>query len=80
MLKYSIKILLFTIIVSGLISPDAHAQGQGTTLPSVTFGVSQAQDTGDVAVSLQILALMTILSLAPAILMLTTSFTRIIIR
>ncbi len=51
----------------------------GTNLPTVTLGIDKAKDSGDVAVTLQILALMTVLSLAPAILILTTSFTRIII-
>ena len=48
-------------------------------LPSVQFGVSAADNPRDVALTLQVLALMTILSLVPAILLMLTSFTRIII-
>ncbi len=48
-------------------------------IPKVTLGVDQAQSPKDVALSLQILFLLTILSLAPSIVMMMTSFTRIII-
>ena len=48
-------------------------------LPSVQFGVSAADSPRDIALTLQVLALMTILSLVPAILLMLTSFTRIII-
>ncbi|MBW2367110.1 MAG: flagellar type III secretion system pore protein FliP [Deltaproteobacteria bacterium] len=49
------------------------------SLPSVTFGVDQTEEPGEVAVALQIIALLTVLSLAPAILILMTSFTRLVI-
>ncbi|HVT14125.1 MAG TPA: flagellar type III secretion system pore protein FliP [Fimbriimonadaceae bacterium] len=52
---------------------------QGLPVPSVSLGVNQAKGQNDVASSLQILALLTVLSLAPAILILTTSFSRIVI-
>ena len=48
-------------------------------LPALNLGVRPAESPQDVAVTLQILFLMTILSLAPGLLILTTSFTRIII-
>ncbi|HPG37966.1 MAG TPA: flagellar type III secretion system pore protein FliP [bacterium] len=48
-------------------------------LPKVTIGIDQAQKPGDVAVTLQIILLLTILSLAPAILIMVTSFTRVMI-
>lgn len=47
--------------------------------PTVDIGLGVAENPGDVAVSLQILLLLTILSLAPAILTLMTSFTRTVI-
>ncbi len=47
--------------------------------PSVQFGVSAADNPRDIALTLQILAFMTVLSLVPAILLMLTSFTRIII-
>ena len=47
--------------------------------PSIELGLGIAESPGDVAVTLQILLLLTILSLAPAILILMTSFTRTVI-
>ncbi|MGQ0720021.1 MAG: flagellar type III secretion system pore protein FliP [Candidatus Eiseniibacteriota bacterium] len=46
-------------------------------LPTLSLGVQDATEPTKIALTLQILALMTVLSLAPAILMLTTAFTRI---
>ena len=48
-------------------------------IPSFQIGVGQAEGPEDVAVVLQVIALLTVLSLAPAIMILMTSFTRIII-
>jgi len=48
-------------------------------LPSINIGLGDAEEPGDVAVTLQIIALLTILSLAPAILILMTSFTRLVV-
>jgi flagellar biosynthetic protein FliP len=48
-------------------------------IPSIQIGIDKAQTPGDVAVALEIVALLTILSLAPAILILMTSFTRVVI-
>ncbi len=52
-----------------------------TTLPIPSFeiNVGEAENPAEVATSLQILLLLTILSLAPAILIMLTSFTRIVI-
>ncbi|WP_424337412.1 flagellar type III secretion system pore protein FliP [Hydrogenispora ethanolica] len=48
-------------------------------IPRVELGVGAANTPAETAQSLQILLLLTILSLAPAILMMTTSFIRIVI-
>jgi flagellar biosynthesis protein FliP len=55
--------------------PTVHAIG----LPTVTFGVADANTPGQVSTALQVLFLLTILSVAPAILLMTTCFTRIVI-
>jgi flagellar biosynthetic protein FliP len=55
---------------------SSHA---ATPLPSVRLGIGPSTGPQDVSLTLQILFLLTVLSLAPAILMLTTSFTRIVI-
>jgi flagellar biosynthesis protein FliP len=48
-------------------------------IPKLTVGVEKAENVNDVAVTLQIVALMTILTLAPSIIMMLTSFTRTVI-
>ncbi len=48
-------------------------------IPSVDINVGTANSPQDVATSLQLLAVLTILSLAPAIIMMTTAFVRIVV-
>ena len=48
-------------------------------LPSLTVGIGSTEDREDVSLAMQILFILTILSLAPSILVLTTGFTRMII-
>ncbi|HAA74073.1 TPA: flagellar biosynthetic protein FliP [Candidatus Latescibacteria bacterium] len=56
--------------------PDAvDAQG----LPKISVEVGEAKSAEDVSVTLEIIFLLTILSLAPAILIMLTSFTRIVV-
>ena len=50
-----------------------------TPIPGVTISVGRANSPAEVATTLQILVMLTVLTLAPAILIMTTSFTRIII-
>lgn len=52
---------------------------QQLSIPSVNFNVSQAQTPQEVSLALQILFLLTIISLAPSLLILMTSFVRIYI-
>jgi flagellar biosynthetic protein FliP len=55
------------------------AWGQAWPIPTVKIGVGEAKDPGEVSVLIQILVLLTVLSLAPAILVMMTSFTRLIV-
>lgn len=71
--------LLFLFLVSGLNAQTKSSEQISFPIPKITVEVGKADKSGDVAVTLQILFLMTILSLAPAIIILTTSFTRIIV-
>ena len=48
-------------------------------IPKLTVGVQKATEPEDVVVTIQILGLMTFMVLAPALLLMTTSFTRIIV-
>jgi flagellar biosynthetic protein FliP len=57
----------------------AVAQAEPVALPSLNIGVGSSSKPGDVAVTIQIFLLLTILSLAPGLLIMTTSFTRIVV-
>lgn len=69
---------IFFICVILFIAASA-LPAQQIPLPKVSIEVGKATKPDDVSVTLQILFLMTILSLAPALLILTTAFTRIIV-
>ncbi|MGI6036938.1 MAG: flagellar type III secretion system pore protein FliP [Limnochordia bacterium] len=71
------QIIVISLLAILLCSQVSFAQP--VPLPRVEIGVGMATEPEEVAQSLQILALLTILTLAPAILMLMTSFTRIVI-
>lgn len=73
----AVKILL----ILGLLLVPALALGaEDQTVPSISLQFSSAQaEPQKVAVALEIMALLTILSLAPSIVLTVTSFTRIII-
>ena len=58
------------------LAPDP-VQAQG--LPSISLSVEEPKEGGAAAVSLQLIFLLTILSLAPSILIMMTSFTRIVV-
>jgi len=62
-----------------LLSTPQLSVAAGLPIPSFQIGVGQAESPEDVAVVLQVIALLTVLSLAPAIMILMTSFTRIVI-
>ena len=55
------------------------SESEAIPLPNITLGLEDADDPEKVSSALQILVLLTILTLAPAILIMTTSFARIII-
>ena len=71
--------LIWIFIFSLLISVSAITESEAIPLPSIQVGFEDADDPGKVSSALQILVLLTVLTLAPAILIMTTSFSRIII-
>ena len=75
-------IFLLAIFVFSCYS-SAQAQGAGgaggTIFPSVNIGVGASQEPEDFAITLQLLFLMTLLALAPSILIMMTCFTRIVV-
>lgn len=62
-----------------IIAASTPCHGAPLPLPSVNLSLGDADSPDDVAVVLEIVALLTILSLAPAILILMTSFTRLVV-
>ena len=76
---------LFLAVLILIPSTFAHAQQQTggvsmpMSIPSISLGLSQSSKPADVANVVRILIIMTVLSLAPAILIMMTSFTRIVI-
>lgn len=57
-----------------------HVTGQTSIpIPKFNFGIETAKSPQEVSTALQVLALLTVLSLAPTVLILTTAFTRIVI-
>jgi len=70
---FTIGLPFWVALGLGMLADPRTASAAGLT---VDLGTTSAQQTGT---SLQVLMLMTVLSLAPAILMMMTSFTRIII-
>jgi flagellar biosynthesis protein FliP len=69
----AIALMLITMLISGC------AGVAGTTAPGVTLTLDPTGQTKEVSSGVQLLVLLTILSLAPSILILATSFTRIVI-
>jgi len=72
------KILKPLLVIAFLLTA-ASAFAEPVALPTVSVGMGKVSKPGDVAVVLQIFFLMTVLSLAPGLLMMTTSFTRIVV-
>ncbi|MFH0702909.1 MAG: flagellar type III secretion system pore protein FliP [bacterium] len=73
--KFFISILtIFFIIFIGVLAAKAQVG-----LPSVNISIGQTNTPEEFSKGLQILVLLTILTLAPSILVMTTSFTRIVI-
>ncbi|MBC7764964.1 MAG: flagellar biosynthetic protein FliP, partial [Hyphomonadaceae bacterium] len=74
---HTLKLLLFSALFLGLIALKAHAEP--IAIPNIGINVNPAQNTAEAANSLNVLFMLTILSLAPSILIMMTAFTRIII-
>ena len=73
------KIIFFGLIALLLAFVAFPQSGFAQGLPKITLGVEKSSSRGDLSVTLQIVLLITILSLAPAIVIMTTSFTRIVV-
>ncbi len=75
---------LFLVIITMLFiffASDSFAQQKSVSIPfpKINLDVGTAQNGNDVSIMLQILLLMTVLSLAPSLVIMTTAYLRIII-
>jgi len=78
-LKRSLMLLSVGLIGGWLLFNATASAAPLIPIPSINVGVEAANKPEDVALSLQILFTLTILTLAPSILIMMTSFTRIIV-
>ena len=77
--KYSTAIagiILVLTFISGIVVP---AYSQSVPIPSIRVAIGESEEPDDLAVTLKILFLITILSIAPTILIMVTSFTRMVV-
>lgn len=75
-------LMLLGLLLAVGVTGSVAAQGGGQALvgvPKISLGMEASKNPKDVAVTLQVLLLMTVLTIAPSLLIMTTAFTRIII-
>lgn len=73
------NMLLFSVLIGSFLLISQHIFGATLNLPSVTLGVEEATTPEDLSQSLQLIFIITILGLAPSILIMMTAFLRLII-
>ena len=73
------NLFLFALFLVICVSFTDNAFAGDLLFPSLNIGIEKGGDPGDISILLQIVFLLTILSLAPAILILMTSFTRLVV-
>lgn len=78
LLRHMLRITLIAIFIVSVLSLNVYAEPP-LPIPKIGLDIGTADNPQDVALSLQILFMLTILSLAPSIVIMMSSFTRIII-
>jgi len=73
------RLVLFLVLAGLLLALTGCAADSGFSAPGVTLSVDPAGEPKQVSSGVQLLVLLTVLTLAPAILLLATAFTRIVI-
>ena len=73
------KLLVVVLIASCALAIGGVAEAQSVAVPRLTLEAGEARSAGEVSTAVQMLIVLTVLSLAPAILLMLTSFTRIVI-
>lgn len=74
-----LKFIMFTITIVVVLITFTSIESNAQSVPKFTFAIEESDEPEDVSLTIQILAIMTVLSLAPSILIMMTSFTRIIV-
>ncbi len=72
-MKKKLRIILFCVVAFVVLADVAAAQ----SLPKISVQVGESADPTDLTTTLKIVVLMTVLALAPSLLIMVTSFTRI---
>ena len=75
MVRYA-RISALALLIFATLAPDLLAE---TKIPSINIDLYETDDPSEVVPAIKIVVLMTILAVAPAILLMMTSFTRILI-
>jgi len=70
---------LGALLLVGILAVAAGVGAEPLALPTVSIGMGKVSKPADVAVALQIFFMMTVISLAPSLLIMTTAFTRIVV-
>ncbi|MBC7187785.1 MAG: flagellar type III secretion system pore protein FliP [Calditrichaeota bacterium] len=73
------RLVMLGVACLTLLVLAAGVAAQDLGIPKISVTLDRAQKPGEVAVSLQILLFLTLLSLAPAFVIMVTSFTRIVV-
>ena len=74
-----LKIIILTVLVFIIFVSNVHAEPETIQFPRIGLTLDTSDNPEDVTSAVQILVLLTVLALAPSILIMMTSFTRIII-
>jgi flagellar biosynthetic protein FliP len=77
--KHLIAPFLLALALALILLPAVATSAQPTSLPNISLNIGGNADQGKASTVVQLLFILTVLSLAPALLMMVTSFTRIVI-
>ncbi|HYL81974.1 MAG TPA: flagellar type III secretion system pore protein FliP [Candidatus Acidoferrum sp.] len=72
-------LVLACLTTGGEAASQAPARSGGIGLPTISLGIGEARGPQEVSSALQVMLLLTVLALAPSLLIMLTSFSRIVI-
>lgn len=72
-------LLIIVFVLTAVLISDKAVHAQIPSLPNLSINIGGADESGKAATVIQLLFILTILSLAPAILLMLTSFTRLVV-